>query len=126
DEKITDYFLFAVYDPLPWSHRVIEKTVINGTYYFLTKGDANRFPDQNPNIPSTWVPEYRIVGKVVYFIPYLGYPFLWFKDYRIVAAVLILLIALLLLPTGNKKKQQPQVDFAPGQTDEHKQEPAKE
>ena len=116
NEVVTDYFLFAVYDPLPWSHRAIESAQINGTYYFLTKGDANRFPDQNPNMPSTWVPEDRIIGKVTYFIPYLGYPFLWFKNVGVVTLVLVVLIVLVLIPIGgDKKKKESEVNSAQAQ-----------
>ncbi|MEM4216406.1 MAG: signal peptidase I [Candidatus Methanomethylicaceae archaeon] len=73
ETKITDYFLFAVYDPVPWSHRAIDKEEINGKYYILTKGDANAYPDENPYNPRSWVPEDRVIGKVVWYVPYLGY-----------------------------------------------------
>lgn len=109
--KISDYFLFATYNPLPISHRVVNKTVINGTYYFLTKGDANLYPDQNPSNPSTWVPEDRVVGKVVFSIPYAGYPFLWFKNIWLVSLVVVILLILILLPSSNKnsigEREQP-------------------
>ncbi len=51
-------------------HRVINRTEINGTYYFTTKGDAN--PASLPfeiNIPYS-----DITGKVQTVVPYLGYP----------------------------------------------------
>ncbi|MDI9643970.1 MAG: signal peptidase I [Candidatus Verstraetearchaeota archaeon] len=99
---VRDYFLFASYDPLPISHRVINKTLINGTYYFLTKGDANIYPDQNPWDPESWVPEDRILGKVTFSIPYLGYPFLWFKNLWLMSIALIIIIVLILLPPGEK------------------------
>jgi len=117
NEKITDYILFTVYDPIPWSHRVIQKTQINGTYYFLTKGDANMFPDQSQNMPATWVPEERIIGKVTFFIPYLGFPFLWFKDPWVVAIVLAILLILILIPT-NEKKKTPEADVTTSQIQE--------
>jgi len=109
--KITDYFLFAVYDPTPWSHRAVDKAEINGTFYVLTKGDANRYPDQNPLNPNSWVPMDRVIGKVVWFVPYLGYPFLWVKNPFVVLAVLIVLIILIILPEGGKKSDK--VDGAP-------------
>jgi len=111
DEKITDYFLFTVYDPLPWSHRAIQKIESNGTYYFLTKGDANMFPDQNPNMPATWVPEDRIIGKVTFYIPYLGYPFLWFKNIWVITAVILILIVLILIPS-KEKSETPETDIS--------------
>lgn len=103
-QKIYDYFFFSSYDPLPWSHRAINKAEINGTYYFLTKGDANAFPDQNPNLPTTWVSEDRVIGRVVYSVPYLGYPFLWFKNIYIVFAAIIILLILILIPGSPDKK----------------------
>jgi signal peptidase len=104
--KITDYFLFAVYDPTPWSHRAIDKVDINGTYYVLTKGDANNSPDQNPLNPSSWVPMDRIIGKVVWFVPYLGYPFLWIKNPFVIVAVFIILIILIIMPEGGNKNDK--------------------
>ncbi len=106
DEQITDYFFFTVYDPTPWSHRAIQKTEINGTYYVLTKGDNNAYADQNPYQFSTWVPETRIIGKVAFFIPYLGYPFLWFKNPLVIAGVVLILVILIIIPVGEKKEEQ--------------------
>lgn len=101
--KVVDYFLFASYEPLPISHRVINKTQINGVYYFLTKGDANSYPDQYPWDPQSWVPEDRIIGKVTFAIPYLGYPFLWFKNLWLISIALIIILVIVLLPQNEKK-----------------------
>lgn len=97
--KISDYFLFAVYDPVPWSHRAIDKQLVNGKYYILTKGDANVYPDGNPNNPITWVPEDRVVGKVVWYAPYLGYPFIWIKNPLVLVGIVLVLIILIMLPS---------------------------
>lgn len=99
ETKITDYFLFAVYDPVPWSHRAIDKEEINGKYYILTKGDANAYPDENPYNPRSWVPEDRVIGKVVWYVPYLGYPFIWIKNPLVVLGILLVLIILIILPS---------------------------
>lgn len=104
DEKITDYFIFTIYEPTPWSHRAIQKTQINGTWYFLTKGDANSAPDQNALKPSTWVPEERVIGRVIWYAPYLGYPFLWLRNGYLVAAIIVVLLIIILLPMGKKKE----------------------
>jgi signal peptidase len=109
--KITDYFFFSVYDPTPWSHRAINKTEIDGKFYVLTKGDANNSPDQNPLNPTTWVPMDRVIGKIAWFVPYLGYPFLWVKNPFVVLAVLVVLIILIITPQGGKKSDK--VDGAP-------------
>ncbi len=100
--RVEDYFIFTSFDPLPISHRVIGKVEVNGTYYFLTKGDANIYPDQSPSNPLSWVPEDRIIGKVVYSIPYLGYPFLWFKNIWLVSLVVLLIMIIIILPSGEK------------------------
>ncbi|RWX73865.1 MAG: hypothetical protein Metus_0644 [Candidatus Methanosuratincola subterraneus] len=101
--QVIDYFLFASYNPLPISHRAIDKVEVDGTYYFLTKGDANYYPDQNPSNPLSWVPEDRIIGKVVYSIPYLGYPFLWFKNVWLISLVVLTIIIIIILPSGEKE-----------------------
>lgn len=115
DETIADYFIFTIYDPTPWSHRAIQKTEINGTWYFLTKGDANSTPDQNPFKPSDWVPEDRVIGRVIWHAPYLGYPFLWLRNGFLVATIIIILLIIVLLPMGKKKEEPtPQVEDLPG------------
>lgn len=101
--RVADYFIFTSYDPLPISHRAIDKVEVDGTYYFLTKGDANIYPDQSPSNPLSWVPEDRIIGKVVYSIPYLGYPFLWFKNIWLVSLVILITIIIIILPSGEKE-----------------------
>ncbi len=40
-------------------HRAIQKSYVNGTYYFQTKGDANPAPD------ALEIPEDNIIGKVI-------------------------------------------------------------
>ena len=51
-------------------HRVVSVTVVNGTYYYTTKGDANP-----ASLPFEFNIRYgQIVGKVNTDIPYLGYP----------------------------------------------------
>ncbi|MGQ9760094.1 MAG: signal peptidase I [Candidatus Methanomethylicaceae archaeon] len=99
--KITDYFLFAVYDPVPWSHRAIDKKEIAGKYYILTKGDANANPDENPYNPTSWVPEDRVIGRVIWYAPYLGYLFIWLKNPFVIAGIVLTLIILIILPTKN-------------------------
>jgi len=54
-------------------HRAIEKTWDSAEkkYYFRTKGDNNRAPDQPFSFPP--VPEDYVIGKVIWRIPFLGY-----------------------------------------------------
>ncbi len=51
-------------------HRVVNVTVVNGAYYYTTKGDANPY-----SLPFEYnIPYGNVVGKVGQVIPYLGYP----------------------------------------------------
>ncbi len=51
-------------------HRVVNETIVNGTYYYTTKGDANPY-----SLPFEFnIPYDRVVGRVNSIIPYLGYP----------------------------------------------------
>lgn len=77
----------------PIIHRAIEKLVINGTYYFVTKGDSNPYPDGcvkytgSPNKTyciieynysnPVLIPEKYIIGKVIFAIPIIGYFKIW-------------------------------------------------
>lgn len=57
----------------PIVHRVVGMRVTgNGELQFITRGDAN--PSYNTEI----VPPEDVIGKVVYWIPYLGYPSIMF------------------------------------------------
>jgi len=60
-------------------HRAINKTYVNGTLYFTTKGDAYWPPD------SWSVPEDNVIGRAVRRIPLLGYlvsyPYLYYPYY---------------------------------------------
>jgi signal peptidase len=102
--KITDYWIRTIYDPAPWSHRAIAKQEINGTYYVLTKGDANLNPDENPGDVSTWIPMGNVIGRIVWSIPYVGYLFLWSNNPFVVAAIIIILLIILIVPMSTGKK----------------------
>ena len=49
------------------THRVVEKIAKPDGFFFRVKGDANKSPD------SDVVSESSIVGKKVFYIPYIGY-----------------------------------------------------
>ena len=85
-------------------HRVVDKVQIAGSWRFLTKGDNNPYPDQEPLNPSTWVPEDRVLAKMVFAIPLVGYPFLEsVKPFT--EAVLIIALAFLLYSSFSKEKE---------------------
>lgn len=52
-------------------HRIIEKNMKDGEFYFITKGDNNQYPDNEE------VREDQLIGKVIFKIRYLGYPAIW-------------------------------------------------
>jgi signal peptidase len=77
-------------------HRVIDKVVGNGSFYFRTKGDANEDPDP-------WVvrPE-DILGELQLTIPYYGY-LIWFAQTPF-GIVLFILVPAIILIVGEVKK----------------------
>ena len=56
-------------------HRVVEIIEIEGTRFFITKGDANDKPDPDPVIPG------NVVGKAVFTIPKIGWVAIWVKGF---------------------------------------------
>jgi signal peptidase len=66
DVKVGDIITFKAGESTVM-HRVIDKIVENGSYYFRTKGDANEVPD-----PWIVKPE-DICGALLLTIPYYGY-----------------------------------------------------
>lgn len=55
-------------------HRIVNKAAVNGKYYYVTKGDANKEED---NIIIT---KEMIVGIVNNKIPYIGLPKIWLNE----------------------------------------------
>ena len=49
------------------THRVVEVSVVGGERVFRTQGDANEDPDLN------LLPASRVLGRVLFDLPYLGY-----------------------------------------------------
>ncbi|MCR4263227.1 MAG: signal peptidase I [Candidatus Roizmanbacteria bacterium] len=49
------------------THRIRDITTQDGKTQYVTKGDANEDPDPEKRLPE------KIIGKVVFSIPYLGY-----------------------------------------------------
>ncbi len=52
---------------IPTTHRIVEKEIVNNRPSYTTKGDANNAPDGEAVFSS------RILGKVLFDIPYVGY-----------------------------------------------------
>ncbi|EKD00836.1 hypothetical protein A1Q2_04846 [Trichosporon asahii var. asahii CBS 8904] len=70
-------------DPLgtPIVHRVIESHTSNTTQLLLTKGDNNPTDDFFLYKGPQWLDSRQIVGKVVGFLPYLGYVTIAMNDF---------------------------------------------
>lgn len=83
-----DLWIHAPNDPIV--HRVVDKMYDNG-WFFLTKGDANPFPD------DAWVPEGRILGIVCGRIPYIGWVKIVLTDSGLLIPLLVIVSALLII-----------------------------
>ncbi|MBO3810231.1 MAG: signal peptidase I, partial [Candidatus Brockarchaeota archaeon] len=82
---------YARSTPSPVMHRVVEVCVENDRVYFKTKGDANASED-----PWTITGE-SVIGRLLYKVPYLGYPVYVLKTNPYVFATVIALFAVWLV-----------------------------
>ena len=103
-------------------HRIIGTKVVNGTTYYLTKGDGNGNPwpqkptqDLDPwdsnNPPG--VPQSMVVGKVVMRIPWFGWVTLFMRDNSwglpvIITLIMLLIVIEFVLPIIREKKPEQQ------------------
>ncbi|MBY9003906.1 MAG: hypothetical protein KGD73_08030 [Candidatus Lokiarchaeota archaeon] len=96
-------------------HRVIDKKLINGTWYFLTKGDNNALIDGSIRAISKsedysifeynesngiYIPQNAILGVVIFKIPFIGY----LQEYGLLISI-ILIIFILVYQLISKKWQ---------------------
>lgn len=51
----------------PTTHRIIGTEVVSNEVYYITKGDANNAKDPNKILES------KVIGKVLFSVPYAGY-----------------------------------------------------
>jgi signal peptidase I len=117
--KGPQYFYSKGFNPLFWNnlpintiivHRAIDKKIINNTYYFLTKGDNNLFPDGAYKILNTsknnilveiniskgiYIPQTEILGVVAFKIPFIGYLNIYFIPILIIALCILFVYFLL-------------------------------
>jgi len=100
----------------PIIHRAIEKREINGTWYFVTQGDNNPYPDgciRYSNEPNSsycvvefnssdpvLIPEDYIRGKVVFILPFFGY----FKIFSREILIHVIVAFIVMLAYHLKKK----------------------
>lgn len=71
--NIGDIVVFESYAGDPIIHRVIKKWNQEGKYYFQTKGDANAISIYSAWLNELSVPEDKILGKVYFRLPLLGW-----------------------------------------------------
>jgi len=89
DVKVGDVIAFRTGESRT-IHRVVEKVVTNGSFYFRTKGDANEDPD-----PWIVKPE-DVSGALMLTIPYYGY-LIWFAHTPFGIVLFILVPAIILI-----------------------------
>lgn len=88
--RIGDIIIYEGLDGRLVIHRVIEIRIVNGKYYYVTKGDNNELPDiyQFSGPGRIGIPYERVKGIVISFdhtvlkIPYLGYLSIWYHNKR--------------------------------------------
>jgi signal peptidase I len=82
------------------THRLVASKTYNGIQQFQTKGDANNTIDQSP------VTNDKIVGKVVFNLPYLGYAISFLKSGKgLILAIILPSIVLVIFELWNIKKE---------------------
>ncbi len=80
DVKVGDIVVYdAKWVNEPVIHRVINITEINGTTYYVIKGDNNDSPDPYYVRASQITDKVITIGDTPVVIPYVGYINLWFK-----------------------------------------------
>ena len=75
----------------PIVHRVINKYNISNTWYFTTQGDNNALPDDED------IPESRVIGVVVWRIPYIGWVKIFLTESGLLIPLLVIISALLII-----------------------------
>ena len=108
-------------------HRIIGTEVVNGTTYYLTKGDGNGNPwpqtptsDQDPwdNSNPPGVPSNYIVGRVVMRIPWFGWVTLFMRGNSwglpvVIALIMLLIVIEFIVPILREKKPEQQNPMQP-------------
>jgi len=97
DIEVGDIIIFDLPHKSNIVHRVINKMKdSDGSWRFLTKGDNNSKPDEEPYDIKTWVREENIIGKVIFKIPYIGWITLIARENPIIPLIIFLLILIII------------------------------
>jgi signal peptidase len=81
DLKVGDIVIYnAVWFPEPVIHRIIATgTAINGSQYYITKGDNNQIQDPDPVFDNQIVAKVVTIGNTPFVIPKVGYITIWIR-----------------------------------------------
>lgn len=78
--KVGDIVVYnAAWFPNPVIHRIINVTQVNGSEYFVIKGDNNDAPDPYLVAPSQITERVATIGDQPVIIPKIGYITIWLK-----------------------------------------------
>ncbi len=69
----------------PIVHRIVDKWISDEVWYFVTKGDANEYPDPVP------IPEKGIFGVMSLRVPFIGWVKIVLFDYGILFPLIVFL-----------------------------------
>ncbi|MBF4468708.1 MAG: signal peptidase I [Methanobrevibacter arboriphilus] len=69
----------AKWFPNPVIHRIINETYVNGSKYYVIKGDNNNVPDPYLVSPSQITERVVMIGEQPFIIPKIGYITIWLK-----------------------------------------------
>jgi len=113
-DQIAIHDVITFHEPGDWDHiiihRVIDKAYTDDEIYFLTKGDNNQSPDPGNIWPTSatpyqgWLPADHIVGRVIFRVPFLGWPLLIMQGYPGKAVTILLIIIILILSLRRERK----------------------
>ncbi len=80
DVKVGDVVVYnAMWYSEPVIHRVIDIQQINGSQYYIIKGDNNEVQDPYPVSPDQIKSKVLKIGDSLVIIPKIGYVTLWFR-----------------------------------------------
>lgn len=78
--KVGDIVVYnAKWFPNPVIHRIINETNVNGSKYYVIKGDNNDVPDPYLVSPSQITERVVTIGDQPFIIPKIGYITIWLK-----------------------------------------------
>lgn len=75
---------------IPIIHRIVSTHYKDGELNMLTKGDNNKVNDRALYPPGqVWVVRKDLMGRVMYYLPYVGIVTIWINEYPILKYLLI-------------------------------------